>query len=275
MRTIELPGGLAVPVLGQGTWKMGEVPSRAAGERATLLAGIDAGMSLIDTAEMYGDGSTERFLGDALAGRRNEVFLVSKAYPQNASRRKLPAACEASLKRLRTDRLDLYLLHWPGSVPVGETVEAMEGLVAAGKIRAWGVSNFDVDDMDALRRAGGTRCATNQVLYNVTRRGPDYDLVPWLKTHRMPLMAYSPVEQGRLPDSPALRRVAERHGATPYQVALAWTLRDGAFAVPKAATLAHLRDNRAAGDLTLDADDHALLDAAFAPPQRKVNLAML
>ena len=275
MRTIELPGGLAVPVLGQGTWKMGEDPARAAGERAALLAGIDAGLTLIDTAEMYGDGSTERFLGDALAGRREEVFLVSKAYPQNASRRQLPAACEASLRRLRTDRLDLYLLHWPGNVPLGETVEAMEALVTAGKVRAWGVSNFDVDDMDTLVAAGGTRCATNQVLYNVTRRGPDYDLVPWLRARAMPLMAYSPVEQGRLPDSAALRGVAERHGVTPYQVALAWTIRGGAFAVPKAATLAHLRDNRAAADLRLDAQDHAAIDAAFAPPQRKLNLAML
>ena len=265
-----------MPALGQGTWKIGEDRSRAAVEREALLAGIELGMTLIDTAEMYGDGATERLLAGVLAGGRREgVFLVSKAYPQNAGRRSLPAACEASLRRLRTDRLDLYLLHWPGPVPLAETVEAMEALVAAGKIRAWGVSNFDAEEMDDLVEAGGGACATNQVLYNVARRGPEYDLVPWLARHRMPLMAYSPVEQGRLPAKPALRDVAERHAATPMQVALAWAMRDGAIAIPKAGTVAHVRENRRAADIVLNEDDLVTLDAAFPPPSRKVRLAML
>ena len=275
MRQIELPDGRSVPALGQGTWKIGENSARAPTERAALLAGIDAGMTLIDTAEMYGDGATERFLGETLVGRRDQVFLVSKAYPQNASRKRLPAACEASLRRLRTDRIDLYLLHWPGSVPLVETVEAMEALVASGKIRAWGVSNFDVDDMEDLMAAGGERCATNQVLYNVTRRGPEFDLVPWLDAKAIPLMAYSPVEQGRLPDSPALQAVARAHDASPYQVALAWAMRGGAIAIPKAATPIHVRDNRAAAEIVLTAADLATIDAAFPPPQEKSNLAML
>ena len=275
MRMIELNDGLTVPALGQGTWKMGEDPSLAAVETRALLAGIDAGMTLIDTAEMYGGGATERFLGTALAGRRNDVFLVSKAYPQNASRTKLPAACEASLKRLGTDRLDLYLLHWPGLVPIGETVTAMEGLVRAGKIRAWGVSNFDVDDLDEMMEAGGAACACDQVLYNVTRRAPEYDLVPWLAAKHMPLMAYSPVEQGRLPTSGALVEVARAHGVSPYEVALAFALRDGAIVIPKAGSVAHVRENRAAADLVLTSDDLAALDKAFPPPKRKHALAML
>ena len=275
MRQIELPGGLHVPALGQGTWKMGENASNAAGERAALLAGIEAGMTLIDTAEMYGGGSTERFLGEALAGRRDQVFLVSKAYPQNASRQRLAAACEASLKRLRTDRLDLFLLHWPGTVPLAETVEAMQALRSAGKIRSWGVSNFDTEDMEHLVAAGGGDCAVNQILYNVTRRSPEYDLVPWLAERRVALMAYSPVEQGRLPESPALRSIAEEHGATPYQVALAWAMRDGAIAIPKAGSVVHVEENRAAAELALSGEDLAAIDAAFPPPKRKSNLAML
>ena len=275
MRMIELNGGLAVPVLGQGTWKMGEDSTLAAGEARALLAGIDAGMTLVDTAEMYGGGATETFLGKALAGRRDDVFLVSKAYPHNASRAKLPAACEASLRRLKTDRLDLYLLHWPGSVPIGETVTEMERLVHAGKIRAWGVSNFDVDDLDEMVEAGGAACACDQVLYNVTRRGPEHDLVPWLADRHMPLMAYSPVEQGRLPRTGGLVEVARRHGMSPYQVALAFALRDGAIVIPKAGSVAHVEENRAAGNLVLSADDLATLDSAFPPPARKQPLAML
>ena len=275
MRMIDLNGGVAVPALGQGTWKMGEDPSLAAEETRALLAGIDAGMTLIDTAEMYGGGATERFLGAALAGRRDDVFLVSKAYPQNASRAKLPVACEASLRRLRTDRLDLYLLHWPGSVPIGETVTAMESLVQAGKIRAWGVSNFDVDDLDEMMEAGGAACACDQVLYNVTRRAPEYDLVPWLADKHMPLMAYSPVEQGRLPKTGALSDVATAHGVSPYQVALVFALRDGAIVIPKAGSVAHVKENRAAADLTLSAEDLAALDKAFPPPRGKRALAML
>ena len=261
--------------LGQGTWHMGEDRARARQETEALLAGIDAGMTLIDTAEMYGSGATETFLSEALQGRRDDIFLVSKAYPQNASRSRLPSACEASLKRLKTDRLDLYLLHWPGSVPIGETVEAMDALVQAGKIGRWGVSNFDVPDMEGLVAAGGGACATNQVLYNITRRGPDYDLVPWLAERHIPLMAYSPVEQGRLPRGGALESIAKRHDATPYQVALAWAIRAGAIAIPKAATLAHVNENARAADLVLTAEDLLKIDAAFPAPTRKHSLDML
>lgn len=275
MQQVTFPDGRSVPALGQGTWRMGEDPRRAAEETKAILAGLDLGMSVVDTAEMYGDGDTERWLGGAIAGRRDEMFLVSKAVPRNASRDRLMRSCEASLKRLRTDRLDLYLLHWPGSVPLAETVEAMEALKEAGKIGAWGVSNFDTDDMEALVAAGGRACAANQVLYNVTRRGPEHDLVPWLDSRGVPLMAYSPVEQGRLPGKRALSEIAERHGATPYQIALAWTMRAGALSIPKAATLAHVKDNRAAADLVLNAQDCAAIDAAFAPPTRKQALEML
>ncbi len=275
MRQVTMPDGTAYPVLGQGTWRMGEDRSRSREEQAALLAGLDLGMTLVDTAEMYGDGATETFLGSALAGRRGEAILVSKAYPQNASRRRLPDACEASLRRLKTDYLDLYLLHWPGNVPLGETIEAMTALQRAGKIRAWGVSNFDVEDMEMLARAGGEACATNQVLYNVTRRGPDFDLVPWMAARAMPLMAYSPVEQGRLPSGGALQSIAVRHRATPMQVALAWTIRAGAFAIPKAATLAHTKENHAAADLILSDEDLAAIDAEYRPVRRKQALAML
>ena len=275
MRQVTFPDGRSVPALGQGTWRMGEDPRRAAAETKAILAGLDAGMSVVDTAEMYGDGATESWLGAALAGRRDGVFLVSKAVPRNASRDRLTRSCEASLKRLRSDRLDLYLLHWPGSVPLAETVDAMEALKAAGKIGAWGVSNFDVDDMEALSAAGGEGCTVNQVLYNVTRRGPEHDLVPWLDGKRIPLMAYSPVEQGRLPARGSLSKVAERHRATPYQVALAWTMRAGALSIPKAASLAHVMANRAAADLVLNAEDLAAIDAEFVPPQRKRALEML
>ena len=275
MRQVTFPDGRDVPALGQGTWRMGEDRRRAAAETEAILAGLDAGMGVVDTAEMYGDGATETWLGGALEGRRDEVFLVSKAVPGNASRDRLARSCEASLKRLRTDRLDLYLLHWPGRVPLAETVDAMEALKAAGKIGAWGVSNFDVDDMKALFAAGGEGCAVNQVLYNVTRRGPDHDLVPCLDGQGIPLMAYSPVEQGRLPARGALSTVAERIGATPYQVALAWTMREGALSIPKAADVGHVRDNRAAADLVLDADAIAAIDAEFPPPGRKRPLEIL
>ncbi len=274
MRRVAM-GNVSVPILGQGTWQMGEDRARADDEAAALLAGIDAGMTLIDTAEMYGEGATETFLGGVLAERRDDIVLVSKVYPRNASRARLPRACEDSLRRLRTDHLDVYLLHWQGSVPIGETVEAMEALVAAGKVRAWGVSNFDVDAMDELVAAGGTACVTNQVLYNVTRRGPEFDLAPWLAKRGMALTAYSPVEQGRLPRGGALARVAAARGVTAYQVALAWAMRDGAIAIPKAASAAHVRENAASADLTLSADDLASLDATFPPPTRPRPLEML
>ena len=275
MRQITMPDGAIVPMLGQGTWRMGEDSARRVEEEAALLAGIDLGMTLIDTAEMYGEGRTERFLGAALAERRRDVVLVSKAYPQNASYKRLPAACDASLRRLKTDYLDLYLLHWPGSVPLAETVEAMIALKTAGKIKAWGVSNFDTDDMEALLEAGGEDCATNQVLYNVTRRGPEFDLIPWMKAHAIPLMAYSPIEQGGLPGGRALETVASAHGATIMQVALAWAMRDGAIAIPKAATTAHVRENRIAADLVLTPEDIATINVSFPEPNRKQPLAML
>lgn len=276
MKTICLPDGTSVPALGQGTWMMAERSAARGAEIAALRAGIDHGLTLIDTAEMYADGEAERLVGEAIAGRRGAVFLVSKAYPQNASRRRLAAACEASLMRLGTDRLDLYLLHWRGAVPLAETVEAMEALVAAGKILRWGVSNLDADDMAELLAAGGHACATDQILYNLTRRGPECGVLPWLTAHAIPAMAYSPVEQGRLIGHPALAAIAADRGVTPAQVALAWLLaRDGVIAIPKAASLAHVADNGAAADLTLDAGDLARLDRAFPPPGRPMPLEML
>jgi diketogulonate reductase-like aldo/keto reductase len=276
MKTVSLPGGEIVPALGQGTWMMGERRDRRTAEIAALRAGVDLGMTLIDTAEMYGDGAAETLIGEALGPVRDELFLVSKAYPQNASRKRLPLACEASLRRLGTDRLDLYLLHWRGSVPLGETVEAMEALRAAGKIRHWGVSNLDTDDMEDLLAAGGDACSTDQILYNLTRRGPEHDLLPWLRDHAMPVMAYSPVEQGRLVAHPALAGIAERLDATPAQVALAWTLhRDGVIAIPKAGSVAHVRENRAAADLALPDAVLAALDKAFPRPRERRPLEML
>ena len=276
IRSVPLPDQTLVPALGQGTWRMGEDARRRKQEIAALRSGVDLGMTLIDTAEMYGDGATETLLGEALSGIRDQVFLVSKVYPQNAGRGRIERACEASLRRLKTDRLDLYLLHWRGSVPLAETIEGMDALVASGKIRRWGVSNLDHGDMAELFRAGGEACATNQILYNVTERGAEFDLLPRLNERHIPIMAYSPVGQGRLPDSPALTSIAERHGATPFQVALAWVLRDSrVIAIPKAADAAHLNDNRRALDLKLTAEELATIDAEFPPPSRKTRLAML
>ncbi|WP_294254978.1 aldo/keto reductase [uncultured Sphingomonas sp.] len=276
MRTVMLPGGDQLPALGQGTWRMGERPAHRADEIRALREGVALGMTLIDTAEMYGDGAAEELIGEALGTVRDQLFLVSKAYPQHAGRERLAAACENSLKRLGTDRLDLYLLHWRGSVPLGETVRAMEALQAAGKIRHWGVSNLDVDDMEELVAAGGSACTVNQLLYNLTRRGPEHSLLPWLAAHDIPVMAYSPVEQGRLLTNATLRQVAETIGATPVQVALAWAMRrDDVIAIPKAGTAAHVRENRAAADLLLSEDDLARLDAAFSPPTARRPLEML
>jgi diketogulonate reductase-like aldo/keto reductase len=276
MQTITLPDGTTVPQLGQGTWMMAEDASRRPDEIAALREGMDLGMTLIDTAEMYADGESERLVGEAIAGRRNEVFLVSKAYPQNAGRARLAAACDASLQRLGTDRLDLYLLHWRGSVPLGETVEAMERLIAAGKILRWGVSNLDTDDMQELMASGGQACATDQILFNLTRRGPEHDLLPWLAERSIPLMAYSPVEQGRLVANARLRDLAAQKGATAAQVALAWLLaRDGMIAIPKASSLEHVRENRAAADLKLGVEDLEQLDLLFPRPRGRVPLQML
>jgi diketogulonate reductase-like aldo/keto reductase len=276
MRTISFPDGSAVPALGQGTWNMGENRARRAAETEAIRLGIELGMTLIDTAEMYGDGATEEFLGSALSGLRDRVTLVSKVYPHNAGGKRLQRACEDSLRRLKTDHLDLYLLHWMGSIPLSETVEGLEALKAAGKIRSWGVSNLDLADMSKLQQAGGKNCVTDQVLYNVTRRGIEFDLLPALAADGIPIMAYSPVEQGRLPASGALKTVAVRHGASIYQVALAWVLRHPhVIAIPKAADVKHVRENRAAMELALTARDLAEIDAAFPPPKRKASLEML
>jgi diketogulonate reductase-like aldo/keto reductase len=275
--TVTLPDGERIPKLGLGTWEMGERAAGRAAEIAALREGIALGMTLIDTAEMYGEGATERLVGEALQGLRDTVFLVSKVYPHNASRRGVQTACEASLKRLGTDRLDLYLLHWRGGVPLEETVQGFEALVRAGKIRHWGVSNFDTDDMEELFSvSGGEACVTNQILYNVARRGPEFDLLPWSAQHRMPVMAYSPVDHARLPKRSPLDDIAQARGVSVYQVAMAWVLRQpGVCAIPKAARIEHVRDNRAALDLVLGAQDYAALDAYFKPPRSKRPLEML
>ena len=276
MKTVTLPGGTVVPALGQGTWKMGDHRERRDAEIAALREGVDLGMTLIDTAEMYGDGAAESLIWEALSDRRDELFIVSKAYPHNAARGRLERACEASLRRLGTDRIDLYLLHWRGAVPLAETVEAMTALLRAGKIRSWGVSNLDVDDMDELVAADGGDCATDQILYNLMRRGPERELLPWLDGQGMAAMAYSPVEQGRLLTAPALKTIATRLGATPAQIALAWVLRHpNLIAIPKAASVDHVRENRAAADLVLTRADIAALDAAFPSPKTRRSLEML
>jgi diketogulonate reductase-like aldo/keto reductase len=278
VRTIALPSGEKVPALGLGTWYMAEDPSRRADELAALRRGLDLGLRLVDTAEMYADGAAEALVGEAIAGRRDEVFLVSKVLPSNASHAKTIAACERGLRRLRTDRIDLYLLHWRGFRRIEETIGAFRELEEAGKIRSWGVSNFDVADLvDVVGIApDGPRVQTDQVLYNLSRRGIELDLLPWCRARRLPVMAYSPIEQGRLLGHPALREVARRHGATPAQVALAWVLRhDGVIAIPKAASAAHVDENRAALELRLREEDLAALDRAFPPPSEKRPLEML
>lgn len=277
VRTIKLPSGEMIPVLGQGTWYMGDEPGKRRDEIAALRLGIDLGLTLIDTAEMYGNGRSESLVAEAIAGVRERVFLVSKVLPSNASRKGVRRACEASLKRLRTDCIDLYLLHWSSSHPLEGTVRGFEDLLAAGKIRHWGVSNFDVADMNALLATpGGKGCAVNQVLYNLTRRGIEYDLLPWCRKRRIPIMAYSPIEQGRMLGHPGLKRVAARHGATPAQAALAWLLRqDAVIAIPKAGTPEHVRENRAALDLCLTEQDFAELDHAFPPPTEPRPLEMI
>jgi diketogulonate reductase-like aldo/keto reductase len=278
IRAVALPDGTPVASLGQGTWHMGESAGTRGPEVAALRLGIDLGMTLIDTAEMYADGGAETVVAEAMAGQRDRVFVVSKVYPQNASRAGVVAACERSLRRLRTERIDLYLLHWRGAVKLAETVAGFDDLLRGGKIRYWGVSNLDTDDMDELAAVpGGAACATDQVLYNLQARGPEYDLLPWCAAHAMPVMAYSPVGQGgALLRHAALRRVGERHAATPAQVALAWTLLlPGIVSIPKASELSHVRDNAVAADLVLTALDTADLDAAFPPPRKKRSLEML
>ena len=277
IRTVKLPSGDRVPVLGQGTWKMGEDKRRHADEVAALKLGIDLGMTLIDTAEMYASGGAETVVADAIAGRRDEVYVVSKVLPSNASRRGVETACEQSLKRLRTDTIDLYLLHWRGSVPLAETVAAFEALKEAGKIKQWGVSNFDVDDMEELAAlADGNAVEANQVLYNPQRRGIEHDLIPWSRERGIAVMAYSPVGQGAILRDAKLAALAGKHGATPAQIVLAWVMRtEGVIAIPKAGRAEHVRDNRAALDITLTPDDLAELDRLFPPPRRKQPLEMI
>jgi diketogulonate reductase-like aldo/keto reductase len=267
--TVSLPSGDRMPTLGQGTWYLGERRARRESELAALRLGLDLGLSMIDTAEMYGDGAAETLVGEAITGRRDEVFLVSKVLPHHASRTGTVAACEASLRRLGTDRLDLYLLHWPGPHPLPETVAAFEDLRTAGRIRHWGVSNFDLSDLSELPPGA----AADQVLYNLSRRGIEYDLLP---SGGVPIMAYTPIEQGRILGNRVLRRVAERHDATPARIALAWVLRhDGVAAIPRSGDPAHVRDNHAALDVRLTGEDLAELDAAFPPPTGPTPLEVL
>ena len=277
IRTTTLPSGESVPVLGQGTWGMAEGAHPPEDEAAALNLGLDLGMTLLDTAEMYANGAAEELVGQAIASRRDEVFLVSKVLPSNATRRKTVAACERSLKRLKTDRIDLYLLHWRGGTPLEETLAGFAELFRNGLIRHWGVSNFNVPDLEELvGLPNGAVVQTDQVLYNLTRRGVEYDLLPWCHKHNLPVMAYSPIEQGRMLSHPALQEAADRHDATPAQVALAWLLRqDGLIVIPKASSLSHVQDNRAALDLQLTEEDFAVLGRAFPPPTKPQPLEML
>jgi diketogulonate reductase-like aldo/keto reductase len=275
--TLKLPSGVPVPRLGLGTWRMGEIQRLRDREIEALTLGIDLGMTLIDTAEMYGDGGAELAVAEAVKGRRDEVFIVSKVLPQNSSRIGTIAACERSLKRLNTGHLDLYLLHWRGAYPLRETLAGFQALARDGLIKAWGVSNFDVADMEELAALpGGEEAATNQVLYNLARRGIEADLLPWCRERGMPIMAYSPVDQGRILRNRALASIAARHGASPAQIALAWLLsQKDLMVIPKATDLEHVRENRAALDIALSKADLAELDRAFPPPRRSRPLEML
>ena len=274
---VTLRSGERVPALGQGTWHMGEDRRRAADEAAAVRLGIDLGMTLIDTAEMYGSGGAEEVVARAAEGVRDRLFIVSKVYPHNASRAGVVAACERSLKRLATDRIDLYLLHWRGSVPLAETLEGFQRLERDGKIRYHGVSNFDRADMaEWTRLVGSNSVAADQVLYNLSRRGPEWDLVPWCREHQVAIMAYTPLGQGQMLGNPALAEIARRRDATPAQIALAWLLRqDGTIVIPKASRLEHVRENRGALEVALTEEDMAALDRAFPPPKRKSPLGML
>jgi diketogulonate reductase-like aldo/keto reductase len=276
MRSVTLKSGEAVPVLGLGTWRMGERGSARSAEIAAVKLGLDLGLRLIDTAEMYGEGKAEEIVGEAMGRLRDEIYLVSKVYPHNASRKGAIAACERSLKRLKTDRLDLYLLHWRGSHPLAETVEAFEALKAAGKIRNWGVSNLDTDDMDELAGVpGGGNCASNQVLYHLGSRGIEWKLLSQCQKAKIMVMAYSPLGQGPLLKKPALEKIADKHGQDPAAIALAWVLRHpGVVTIPKATNPAHVRANVKAVDVKLDAEDLAALDAAFPAPRRAAPLDM-
>lgn len=277
MKSVLLPCGEAVPALGMGTWNMGDSPARRADELATLRLGLDLGCTLVDTAEMYGEGLAEELVGEALQGRRDEAFIVTKVYPHNASKTGTVQACERSLRRLRTDRIDLYLLHWRGSVPLAETLQAFMALQQAGKIRHYGISNLDLADMKELwAQPGGQGVQTNQLLYNLTRRGIEWDLLPWLRERRVPVMAYSPIEQARLLRHAGLAGFAQRHGMPPAQAALAWLLaQEGVIAIPKTSHPERLRENIAAAGIQLSGEQLAELDALFKPPTKPVPLEMI
>jgi diketogulonate reductase-like aldo/keto reductase len=272
--TIPLSDGTKIPRLGQGTWDMGR-RNRWESDKAALRLGIELGMSLIDTAEMY--GAAEDLVGEVVAPFRKDIFLVSKVSPQNASRRGVIQACERSLKKLQTDHLDLYLLHWPSSYPIADTIKAFEELKRSGKILRWGVSNFDLAEMEEVAALPqGNACTTNQILYNLSRRGPEYELAPWLEAHKIPLMAYSPMEQGRLRVNGALREVAARHGVTPHALAIAWVLNQpNTIVIPKSGRVEHVRENIKAANVKLGADDIATLDKAFKPPAGRLALDMI
>jgi diketogulonate reductase-like aldo/keto reductase len=274
---VTLPGGERVPALGQGTWHMGENRRRAPEEAAAVRLGIELGMTLIDTAEMYGGGGAEEMVARAAEGVRDDLFIVSKVYPHNASRAGVVAACERSLERLRTDRIDLYLLHWRGSIPLAETIEGFERLTRDGKIRYHGVSNFDRSDMaEWVALKGGDTVAADQVLYSLSHRGPEWDLVPWCRERGVSIMAYTPLGQGNILGNRGLAEIARRRGATPAQIALAWLLRqDGTIVIPKAARPEHVRENRGALDIALTEEDLAALDRAFPPPKSRTALGML
>lgn len=276
MRTVQLPGGETVPALGLGTWKMGERNGPKKDEIAAVRLAIDLGMTLIDTAEMYAEGGSEKMIGEAIAGRRDQVFLVSKIYPHNAGRANTPVACERSLRRLGTDRIDLYLLHWRDRKPLAETMEAFQKLKAEGKIRHYGVSNLDTDDMEELwRTPGGPLTQVNQVYYNPAARGIEFDLLPWQRKQRVPIMAYSPVDQARLAGDKTLAAIGKRHDATAAQIALAWGLRHSdSIVIPKAVKSEHIRQNVAALDIRLTPEDMAEIDKAFPPPKAKTRLEM-
>ncbi|QBL93435.1 putative oxidoreductase [Komagataeibacter saccharivorans] len=283
MKTVTFPDGRVVPALGMGTWNMGDSDSRRADEIRSIRAGVEAGIRVVDTAEMYGSGRSEKLVGEAIRGLRDEVFLVSKVLPSNASRKGVRRACAASLERLGTDCLDLYLLHWEGSEPLEETIAGFNDLVEAGMIRSWGVSNFDTDAMREVKSVhSATPCAANQVLYSLDYRGPEFDLLEYDRKAGIVTMAYSPLGQGGdLLRAPVLRRVAQRHAtslgpASPAQIALAWVLRDeNVLAIPKAGSLRHQHENIAAQEIILTRDDLAEIDEAIAPPRRKEPLAMI
>jgi diketogulonate reductase-like aldo/keto reductase len=274
--TVALPSGARMPTFGIGTWRMGEDRRRRADETEAIRHAVDLGYPMIDTAEMYGEGGAEEAIADAIAGRRDGLYIVSKVYPHNATRRGTIAACERSLKRLRIERLDLYLLHWMGSAPFEETIDAFRKLEQDGKIADWGVSNFDLGDLQAWWKKDGERCGTNQVMFNLARRGVEYDLLPWMQRHGIPLMAYSPFDRGPLARNPALKAVADRHGATAAQVALAWLLRlEGVVVIPKSADRARVAENFGALQVSLTEADLAELDAAFPPPRGKRPLSIV